>query len=489
MTKLFDWNEKPSRYFIGLVLLFTILIYYLLRCRYVMYNGDDAWTLTRVYHFLQTGRHEDTIFRAVETDDRTKYFNLTYNYIFGYWLNFLGWTKSNAHLLCNFFVGGAAIIWFHILKHLKFSNNLCWAFALTFMLFPAYYGTANLIRVDPMTFFCASATMLLFIKGRYFISSLVFMLGMESHAMGGIAAFYVLPYMFYKWDHFKNPKLLLKIIGLYSIGILIGVGYYLYLHQDVVTLERLQHLLVTHKNKGKELPSYLITYFIQPEWYMHVWELFLLLGFIITYFVKGIFKQHRFVWMFLLSLVISTFILSRPNRAYMVFVFPAFQLMILYTAQQLAILKPTLIGLLLIFTIHYGTFYWMNRSYHFEKTTQQLIASIPDKNIPVVGMADVWFAVKDHEFHLIYNSIKDIPERNIPAAYVIQNDYMHPDSYSIHLEKLAMEKGLTKDPLLAKRRTHYLNTIAYFKENYECKLLESFVAYRGAEMKVWYCER
>ena len=455
-----------------------------------MYNGDDAWTLTRVYHFLQTGRHEDTIFRAVETDDRTKYFNITYNYIYGNFLNLFGWTKSNAHLLCNFFIAGAGIIWFHILKHLKFSTNLCWAFGLTFMLFPAYYGTANLIRVDPMTFFCASATMLLFVKERYFLSSLIFMLGMESHVMGGIAAFYVLPYMIYKWDHFfKNPKLLLKIIGLYAIGILIGVGYYLYLHQDVVTFERLQHLLVTHKNKGKELPSYLITYFIQPEWYMHVWELFLLLGFVLTYLIKGIFKQHRFVWLFLLSLVVSTFILSRPNRAYMVFVFPAFQLLILYTAEQLKILKPTLIGLLLIFVLHYGAFYWMNRTYHFEKTTTQLIASIPDKNIPVVGMADVWFAAKDHPFHLIYNSIKDIPERNIPKAYVIQNDYMHPDSYSMHLEKLAMEKGLTKDPLLAKRRMHYLNTIAYFKDNYECKLLNSFEAYKGAEMKVWICER
>ena len=489
MSSLFNWSQKRSIVFIIGTIAFIAMTYYLLLCRYVLYNGDDVWTLTRVFHFFRTGENIDTIFRAVETTDRVQLFGISYNYLYGWFLDFFGWTRTNAHILCSTFIFISGILWFFILRTLKFSSNLAWAFLLSLPLFPAYFGAAHLTRTDPLAFFCASLAFLLFIKRKYFFAGLLLVLGIESHIMGSIGGFYILAFVLYEWKYFfANIKKLLINVLLFFLGLALGVCYYLYLHQDVFSIERFFDLLTSHKN-AKELPSYLITYFVQTEWYLHVWELVLILSTIVLYLKNKVFKENKFVWIFLLTLFASTFILSRPNRVYMLFIFPSIHLLILYTAEKMNILKKFMFFLLALFFVHYGIIYFINRNYDFENIITEIKNTIKDDKIPVVGIADVWYAAKDREFNLIFNNIKDIPQRNIKEAYVVQTDFIFPISYTMKLETIAMEKGLTKDPLLAKRRKHYLDVVNFFKENYDCELVNNSKGFKEDSLKIWLCKK
>jgi len=486
---LFNWTSRKSSLFLAVFLFLTLIIYYLLHGRYVLYNGDDAWTMTRLYHYSKTGINMDTIFRAVTTDERVQIFNQLFNVIYTGYLQVFGWTKSNAHILCTAFMFGATLVWYHIIKALKFSNTLAVIFALTMLLFPAYFGTANLIRTDPMTFFLSAVCFLLFIKKRYFWSAFVGLMAVETHPMGIIAAFYILAYVSANWKYFFGKdqewrKVLLPAVA----GVGLGIAYYVALHWHVLSWERFEKTLLDNRNNAKELPSYLITYFAQTEWYLHLWELFLLLGTIIWYIAKRGWRTQPIVWTLLLMMILSTFVTGRPNRVYMVFIFPAFQLMLLYTAEQAGKLKMWTFLLMVLFILHYGNVYRMNHSFNHGAVHKKTEALIPDKSIPVVGMADNWFPAKDHKFHLIYNSINDLVDQPFKAFYLIENEYLHIAPFSIKIEEWALEEKLTGDALILKRKKHYQKTIAYFKANYDCQNIGRFRAYLDGVVQVNYCK-
>jgi len=488
LKPLFDYTKKQTSIFLGLFVLFILAAYYFLHGSHVLYNGDDAWTMTRLYHFSKTGINMDTIFRAVTTDERVQIFNQLFNYLYTGWLNLFGWTKSSAHILCTGIMVLAVAVWYNILKALNFSHNLVIIFSLTMFLFPAYYGTANLIRTDPMTFFFSAGSFYLFIKQKYFFAAFVGCMAVETHPMGIITGFYSLSYIVAERKFFfGKTQQWRKVIGPLLAGLILGIGYYLALNAHVLNPERLQKTLLDNRNNAKELPNYLITYFAQTEWYVHFWEFFLMLGTVIWFLAKKGWRQNTFVGWFLIFAIISTFVTGRPNRVYMVFIFPAFHLMLLFTAEQAGKLKGITYLLLGIFLLHYANLYRMNYSYDGEAIRRQTEALIPDKSIPVVGMADNWFAAKDHEFFLIYNSIHDLVDRPFEQFYLIENDYLHIAPVSIRMEEYALEKNLTKDALILKRKKHYLETIATFKEKYNCQLLGGFPAYQGEPARVNIC--
>ena len=485
---IFDYTAKQTQTFIGFFLLLILAAYYLLHGCHVLYNGDDAWTMTRLYHFSKTGINMDTIFRAVTTDERVQIFNQFFNYLYTGWLNIFGWTKSSAHILGTGLMVLAAAVWYRILKALNFSHNVVVIFTLSLFLFPAYYGTANLIRVDPLTFLFSALSFYLFIKQKYFFAAFVGCMAVETHPMGIITGFYILAYILAERKlFFGEGQIWRKALGPLLIGLVLGIGYYLALHAHVLNPERLQKTLLDNRNNAKELPNYLITYFAQTEWYLHFWEFFLMLGTIIWFLVRKGWRENSFVGWFLIFMILSTFVTGRPNRVYMVFIFPAFHLMLLHTADQAGKLKGITYLLIGIFILHYGNLYRMNHSYDGEAIRAQTAALIPDKTIPVVGMADNWFAAKEHEFFLIYNSIHDLVDRPFEKFYLIENEYLHIAPVSIQMEKYALEKKLTGDALILKRKKHYLETINSFKEKYDCQLLGAFPAYLGEEAKVNIC--
>jgi len=268
---LFDYNEKQTHTFLGLFVLFIFAAYYLLHGCHVLYNGDDAWTVTRLYHFSKTGINMDTIFEAINTDERVQIFNQFFNYLYSSWLSLFGWTKSNAHLLGIGIMMLAALIWSQILKALNFSHDLVIIFTLTMFLFPAYYGTANLVRTDPLTFMFSALSFYLFIKQKYFLTAFVGCMAIETHPMGLVTGFTILAYIIAERKlFFGELQLWRKAISPLFLGIIFGVGYYLAMNFHVLNPERIQKTLLENRNTAKHLSNYLISYFLQTEWYLHL---------------------------------------------------------------------------------------------------------------------------------------------------------------------------------------------------------------------------
>jgi len=171
----------------------------------------------------------------------------------------------------------------------------------------------------------------------------------------------------------------------------------------------------------------------------------------------------------------------------MVFVFPAFHLMILFTAEQAGKLKTVTYILIGIFILHYANLYRMNHSYDGEEIREKTEALLQDKTIPVVGMADNWFAAKNHKFYLIYNHIHHLVDRPFERFYLVENEYLHIAPLSIRIEQILLDKGIITNALVIKRKKHYINTIKTFKERYDCKKIGSFKAYLEEDAHVNIC--
>ena len=129
----------------------------------------------------------------------------------------------------------------------------------------------------------------------------------------------------------------------------------------------------------------------------------------------------------------------------------------------------------------------MNHSYNGEDIRVKTEALLKDKTIPVVGMADNWFAAKDHDFYLIYNHIHNLVDRPFERFYLVENEYLHIAPLSIKIENFLLKKGIINDALVVRRKKHYQNTISTFKERFNCKKIGSFNAYLGQDAYVNIC--
>ncbi len=488
---IFDWNEQRTKQFIAFFLGFTAIIYYLLHTRYILYDGDDVWFLTRIHHYFTTGLNEDTIFAAVEVTDRTQIFYVLYNSLHGYVLNFLGWTKSNVHLISTFFIAGSAILWYYIAKQLRFDYEVSLLFAMTMLLFPVFFGAANLCRPDPLAFFLASISFLLFLRQYYLLAGLMIMVAFESHLMSCMFGFYILVHVGCNWkDYAADTILLVKNVAKFTAGILLGCVYFYYLHMDVLTYERVSDILLSHRTMGKDsgFKHLFISYFLQPLWYLHVFELILIILTFYYYIKHKLYKKTPFLWATLLVLFALTLLLSRPNRNYMIYFFPILQLMSFYTFKSIGKQKQFVAVFLLACVLQYGYVYIQHRTYDFGEIATRLQKSLKDPSIPVVGMTDNWYAAKEHPYHLIYNSMHHLPDLGLKELYLIQTDYMHNETFSSRMEGKLIQSGYIKDTLLLKRRNHYFKQIKYFKSNYDCQELDRFPAFKDQDAVIYKCQ-
>ena len=483
-----DWTLPRVRRLAGIGILLIGLIYLCLHTRYIIFDGDDAWSLSQAYNNIQHGKNENTIFSTQDDPDRLLIFHKTHHHLEGAILNVIGWTKGHAHLISTFFIFLAALLWFYILRRLKFSFDLSVIMAASMLLFPAFFGAANITRPDAMTFFLASATFLLFLRERYFWSGFLLLVSFETHVMGIMGGFYILAYVLYDWrSYFKDFKALLPIAAWFLGGMLLGLAYYIGLHWEVLSGDKFSETLLSRRSMGIEFKNYILTYFVQPLWYHHVWEFILILFSLVLFFVKKANKGHQFVWILLTVLFLSTFITGRPNRNYILYVYPAFLLILFYSVEVAGWLKSFTIVLFGIFLLHYGTVYYYQHDYHFQQMITETEAGLSEKEIPIVGMPDNWYAAKDRELYLIYNSLKNIPDLGLKELYLIRNDYLHAESLSMRLEAWLQDLGLVKDPLLAKRRRHYYELIQYFEDHYEYKLVRQIPAYGGGVVEIYHC--
>lgn len=481
-------NQK--KVILSLSILLIATIYFLLHGRYILHHVDDAWFGTRIYHYFHTGVNMDTIFKAVEVTDRTQIFYVFFNNLYGSLLEFFGWTKSNAHLICTFFIAASSFIWYHIAKQLKFSENVALLLGLTMMVFPAFFKAANHARPDAMAFCIASLAFFIFLKRYYYLAGLVLMMAFESHVMGLTMGFYIAAYVVTNWKEFyADKKKFVTMLAWFGAGLLSGLLYYYLLHKDVLTIDRMTNLLVGHRSMGTKqfFKNVFTAYFVQARWYLHVWEFFLIVTSFYLFIKHKIYKQFPFLKIVLIALLISTFILSRPNRNYIIYFFPAIMLMSYYSFEYLNKFNRLVKVLAVLIILQYTFVYSNHRTFDLNKVMAQTEETISDKSLPVVGIPDNWWPAREHSFHQIYRSLEIFPKEKLDTFYLIRNDYKYSATISNSLEKWLTSAGILKEGIIGKRSGFYNDHIEYFEKNCTCEEINRFRGIKDQNVVIYKC--
>ncbi len=446
-------------------ILLLVLAYSMLHTNFNIYFIDDSWTISNVWNFSQLGSNEDLVFLESNDLGRKQYFSTTYYFICGLFLNLFGWTKSSAFLLNSIFIFLSSIVWWFILKRLPFSKKIMWPFVLFLPLFRPFFSAAHTGRADALTFLIVSFLFLQFIQRRYFLAGLLLVVAIETHIMGVIGAFYLLAYFIYKredllfdFEHFCEMSLH------FLVGLGFGFIYYYVLHWEVFSLETMMALITSKQDMSSPLNNYILAYFTDMDWASHVWELILFLVGFFFYFKNKLYRKNKFLAILLLVLVISTLITRRENRAYFIYVAPAFLLMLFYTFEQIHRLPIFIKVLSTTFAIYFASLFYMHRTYDFDHLSHQIEHSLVKQNLPVVGISDIWFAAKERSFHP-FNSHRDFNQVNLENFYLVETNYLalHDQLYN-----------------------HY---IKYFFEHCDCLMVQSLPALDQNPLNIYECKK
>lgn len=457
---------KSDRFCFATALSLTVLIYYFLHLKYWIYYVDDSWTLTYVYAYMIHGLDMDLVFRP-ETSDRVfLYFGKTYHFLYGNIFNFAGWTKSNALIISTVFIFLNAFLWYVITGILGFSKQLRFVNAFAILLFPAFFSSANMARPDTMTLFFIFLTFFLFLKEFYFLAGFFMFVGFENHIMGAVSFFYLTGYVVYKRNYFlTDKKVLFRQLSLFAAGALTGLCYYLLLHIEQFSIEKITKVMSENRTMGYPISNYIVSYFFSSDFHRHLVEFVFVFVSIVIYIRKKFYKDNRFTAIFGLTMIISTFITKRPNHNYMLFIYPGILLAVFYTHEKLGFLKKTASLCLVYFIFHYGLIYGFAYGFDFEKINEKTRSYLTDEERVVVGMPDNWFASMDRTFYPVYPSAKDFTKKEFDKAYFIRNDY------------------------LSKHSRNYDEVVKYFENNFEMKMIARFKAYRDYSVVIYECER
>lgn len=451
-------NATPA-----LALLLSLTAYYLLQDNYNIFYADDTWTISNAWNYVNLGVAKDLVFIEPDATGFAQYFGLTYSFIIGHLLNFVGWSKSGISLVNTSFVLLTATTWWYILKALPFSKSVRQMTVLFLPLMPPFFFAAHSGRADALAVLLVSVQFLAFINKRYFIAALLTGVAMETHIMGAVGGFYMLAYAIYnKKELLSNRKDMLKMAGLLAAGFAASGAYYMALHWDMFSLQELEAIVQGKRDMSTPVNNYILSYFVNFDWQRHLWELALLGVATTLYIKKGIFRQNRFLLIFLAVLIISTIITRRENRNYFVYIFPAFLLAYFFIFEQMGKLRPFAQVLTASLAIYFGAIYLTNRDYQFDELSHQIRTELKDEKMHVIGMADVWFSARDRDFFPI-RWTRDINRLKLDKFYLVETDYL---------------KSWDQE---------YPFVIDYLHKNFDCRELKEIDAYGNHPVKIWEC--
>ena len=442
----------------------ALLPYLLLHTRYYLYYIDDAWWIADIHHFFRTGIMEEYLFRTPDAPDRVIIFGKAYFLIYGAFLEWAGWTKGNALLVSSCFIWLSAGMWWLIAGRLNLSVALRRLVPFSVLVFPAFFSAAQMARPDALVFFLALLTFYLFLRGWHLLAGFFLLVSMEVHLMGVTGLFYILAWVLAERNGaFADRRKLLRAGAVFSLGALIGVMYYLMLHRDRFSLDLLVTTMKLNQGMNNFRLGYIAMYFVQRYWYRHVWELLLILVAAYLYVKNGLWRGTSFPSIFLPVMILSSFVTSRPNANYMLFAYPAVLLFVYDTFERTGLLRRVLPLVATALVLLYGGYGWFYRNFDFQAIVTETRRSLPDANLPVIGMPDNWFVVPEGTFYPIYPSVEYIPELGLKDFYLVRNDYIGHDS------------------------RNYLPMIAWIGAKYDLEPVRAFTAWEDQRVEIYRC--
>ena len=308
-----DWT------LIGLYLVAALSVYILLHGIYRPENMDDAVFLSFAHNHVVRGIEGDLSFGASAGSGGyggVTFFGKTFTYLYGYLLNFLGWTKGHAHLISAMLVFFSALTWGAILKRLGFSRRLTVFFGLTLVIVEPFFSAGNQARPDALVFFLASLALLCFVRGWFVAAGFLAVVSMEIHPVGIISFLWAtgagmaMPLSTPPSGRIAGGRMGLQL----ALGLVLGTLYYLALHhRNLVALPG----AVAGGNTGG-VYSILIEYFFKTKQHRHLPELALFLSCALWFLGKRLYRENKFVPAFILAALVFATIIRRPSFMYMI---------------------------------------------------------------------------------------------------------------------------------------------------------------------------
>ncbi len=385
---------------ISLYLAATLTIYVLLHGIYRPENMDDAVFLSFAHNHVVGGVEEDLCFGARAGSGGyggVTFFGKTFTYLYGYLLNLLGWTKSQAHLISTSMAFFGALTWVAILRDLGFSRRLTVFFALTLLIAEPFFGAANQARPDALVFFLASLALLFFVHGRFVAAGFLAVVSMEVHPVGIISFLWTAAAA---WAMLRSSPPLERITGSamgwrLAVGPGLGVLYYLALHH-----RNLGGIFeaVAGGNAGG-VYSILIEYFFKTKYHRHLPELALFLSCALWFFGKRLYRENKFIPALIVAVLAFAAVIQRPSFMYMIYVFPAFLLLVLWTSERSRRLGTLALLWLVYLVPQYAFVYVQNHDWDFSKYVAAVQQAVPSDRTPVIGRYNDWFAFMNRPFY------------------------------------------------------------------------------------------
>lgn len=435
--------------------------YFLLHTKFAIEYVDDSFSLSSAYTYIKQGLMEEIVFSAPDNPDRFLYFRKTFYVVYGSILELIGWTKGNAYIIQLVVVGLGALTWAYIFKLLGYTLHLRVLFVFLVMLMLPFFNATHRGRDDPLTMLAVAVALLLFIQRRYLFAGLIAIAACEIHPMGSLALFFIAGYAATQYKELlADKKLLTRNVFVFVAGTLLGIGYYAAMHCDMLSVSGIMdRLFRANQFDGKVLDPIRTYYFIYYPDPRYLAESIFFTGALYFYIRNKYYRENPLPGVLIIMALLQSYITGRPNSNYLIFIYAPLIMMALWSYEKKGLITKAFIIIFIYYCGLYSYRYWENRNYEYDRIAGETAAAVAEDGLPVIGLPDNWFVFRDRRFIPIYNR-KDITTLNLPAFYLIRNDYV------------------------AYKYPDYYPTIDYFEKNYEREASTRFAAFDGNFVEV-----
>jgi hypothetical protein len=391
-------SSGQGRIFSFFALALVLAVYLLVGSEYRPQNIDDPWYLSFADNYVNHGITADRVFgQDAAGESGVQLFGITHAFVYGHVLNRIGWSRTNAYILSALFIFAAVFIWWHILLKLGWSRTERVVFAVGLLLAEPVFGAAHQARPDAMIFMLLAAGLYLAVIKQFFAAGLLAALAIEIHPVGGIVAVYVLSFLgAYLADAKSSLRDSIKHGLIFAAGGLLGVIYYLALHWTA--LPQLAGGMQA-ADGGGGFNNALVEYFWHTKYKRHLPELVLMLLAGLLYVVRKRWRTESFSGLSFLAGIAFLIAIRRPNFMYVIFVFPAFLLLVLAAFRDLIRPEYILAAFMVYMLPQYALVLYLNRNFDLNDYLAKLKACTPDNNLPVVGAPNDWYAFRAGDFY------------------------------------------------------------------------------------------
>ncbi|MFO7736636.1 MAG: hypothetical protein R6W70_10560 [bacterium] len=398
MKKLFSAvRENKEIFFYAVALLIVFFSYVFLHEKVSLQDVDTAWVISFADNYLNSGIETDTVFRNASSEHLLRFGKIQF-FVYGHVLNLIGWTRGNAILISTFFSFMSMFIWFFIIREFGENFHTAAAFSVFMLtLFPLFHS-AHMARPEAMVLFMISLSLLLFLKNRFFLSGLTALLAAEIHPMGLLSVFYTGAVIFHSVPFYmKNRKKALKNLSFFMAGIISGLAIFFILHPRMFSMKMIQSVF----NESKLIDGHERSYFsyLNMHFSHHPKELVILIFPLLFYWGRQMWRKNALPGIMFITVMVSVFIFRRPNHNYPTYVYPALIFISVFALKELSVLKPAVIGVLIIFMLDVNDIQRTYPRHHTQEILEEVASRVPDDEIPVIALSDYYFVFRNRNYY------------------------------------------------------------------------------------------